>query len=165
MSHAFLDELHYNRFTALFPGPPGWAGARRELLDFMVQGKINRGRHTDHPAGCHFIRSNQRPPPPSPHRRRDGTKSIESWLLSCVCNELKLLEVAGWWCIAAGMVWMADSAEGEDHQDTADSAGLLTLLTQAPPLSHYYTDTHDTHAPQRRLVVHGCIMTEHVSRV
>ena len=36
---------HYNRFTALLPGPPGWTGARRELLDVMVQGKINRGRH------------------------------------------------------------------------------------------------------------------------
>jgi len=24
----------HNHFTALFPGPPGWAGARRELLDF-----------------------------------------------------------------------------------------------------------------------------------
>ena len=52
---------HHNRFTALFPGPPGWAG-----LDFMVQGKINRGRHTDHPAGCHSIRTNQCLPPPSP---------------------------------------------------------------------------------------------------
>jgi len=40
--------------------------ARRELLDFMVQGKINRGRHTDHPAGRHSIRTNQCPPPPSP---------------------------------------------------------------------------------------------------
>jgi len=30
---------HHNRFTALSPGPPGWAGARRELLDFTVQGK------------------------------------------------------------------------------------------------------------------------------
>jgi len=58
---------HHNRFTALFPGPPGWAGARRELLDFMVQGKINRGRHTDHPAGRHSIRTNQCPPLPSPH--------------------------------------------------------------------------------------------------
>jgi len=58
---------HHNRFTILFPGAPGWAGARRELLDFMVQGKINRGRHTDHPAGCHSIRTNQCPPPPSPH--------------------------------------------------------------------------------------------------
>ena len=32
---------HHNRFTALLPGPSGWAGARRELLGFMVQGKIN----------------------------------------------------------------------------------------------------------------------------
>ena len=29
----------HNRFTAIFPGPLGWAGARRELPDFMVQGK------------------------------------------------------------------------------------------------------------------------------
>jgi len=56
---------HHNRFTALFPGPPGWAGARRELLDFMVQEKINRGRH-NHPAGRHSIRTNQCPPSPSP---------------------------------------------------------------------------------------------------
>ena len=56
---------HHNRFTALFPGPLGWAGARRELLDFMVQGKINRDRHTDHPAGRHSIRTNQYPPSPS----------------------------------------------------------------------------------------------------
>ena len=56
---------YHNRFTALFPVPPGWAGARRELLDFMVQGKINRGRHTDHPAGRHSIRTNQCPPPSS----------------------------------------------------------------------------------------------------
>ena len=34
-------------FYGPFPGPPGWAGARRELLEFMVQGKINRGRHSD----------------------------------------------------------------------------------------------------------------------
>ena len=54
-------------FMALFPGPPGWAGARRGLLDFMVQGRINRGRHTDHPDGSHCIRtSNQCPPQPSP---------------------------------------------------------------------------------------------------
>jgi len=49
---------------ALFPGPPGTASARRELLDFMVQGKINRGRHTDHPDGRHSIRTKQCPPPP-----------------------------------------------------------------------------------------------------
>jgi len=33
-------HTHHNRFTALFPRPPGWASARRELLDFMVQRKI-----------------------------------------------------------------------------------------------------------------------------
>ena len=45
-------------FRPFFPGRPGWAGARRELLHFMVQGKINRGRHTDDPAGRHSIRTN-----------------------------------------------------------------------------------------------------------
>jgi len=58
---------HHNRFTAFFPGPPRWDGASRELLDFMVQGEINRGRHTDHPAGRHSMRTKQCPPPPSPH--------------------------------------------------------------------------------------------------
>jgi len=32
----FIRHTH-NHFTAVFPGPP-------KLLDFMVQGKINRGR-------------------------------------------------------------------------------------------------------------------------
>jgi len=57
----------YDRLTALFPGPPGWAGARKELLDFMVQGNINAGRYTDHPAGRHSIRTNQCLPPQPPH--------------------------------------------------------------------------------------------------
>jgi len=65
-SFQLFHHHHHNRFKALFLGPPGWAGARRELLDFMVQGKINRGRHTDHPAGRHSIWTNQWPPPPSP---------------------------------------------------------------------------------------------------
>ena len=57
---------HHNRFTALFLGQHS-AGAKRELLDFMVQGKINRGRNTDHPDVCHSIRTNQCLPPPFPH--------------------------------------------------------------------------------------------------
>ena len=59
-------------FYGPFPGPPGWASARRELLDFMVLGKINRGRHTDHPAESHSIQTNQCPPPPSPHFLQAG---------------------------------------------------------------------------------------------
>jgi len=68
--HNFHDITHSNTqpFYGLFPRQPGWAGARRELLDFVVQGKVNRGRHTDHPAGRHSIWTNQCPPPPStPH--------------------------------------------------------------------------------------------------
>ena len=36
-----------------------------QCLDYMLQGKINRGRHTDQPAGRHSIRTNQCLPPPS----------------------------------------------------------------------------------------------------
>ena len=34
-----------------------------------------RGRHTDHPARCHSIRTNQCPPPPSLHILRAGCPS------------------------------------------------------------------------------------------
>jgi len=27
---------HHNRFTAHFPGPPGWAGARKEVLEWTL---------------------------------------------------------------------------------------------------------------------------------
>jgi len=37
----------------------------RELIDLMVQGEINRGRHSDHPAWRHSIRTKQCPPPSS----------------------------------------------------------------------------------------------------
>ena len=77
---------HHNCFTALFPGPPGWAGARRKLMDFKVQGKINRGRHTDHPAGRHSIWTKQCPPPPSPHFLQAG------WPSCCSTNSVKALK-------------------------------------------------------------------------
>ena len=59
-----IHHHHHNCFTALFPGPPRWVGARTELLDFTVQGKINRGRHTHHPDGRHSIWTKQCPSPP-----------------------------------------------------------------------------------------------------
>ena len=66
---AYIDTTpaHHKRFTALFLGQPGWAGARSKLLDFIVQGKINRGRHTFYPAGHHSIQTNHCPLPLSPH--------------------------------------------------------------------------------------------------
>ena len=43
-----------------FLGPPRWARARRKLLlDFMLPGRITRGRHTNNPGGCHSIWTNQ----------------------------------------------------------------------------------------------------------
>ena len=68
---------------AFFPGPPRWAIARRELLDFMVQGKINRDRHTNHMTGHHSICTNQqslhiftgRMPFLPPNQRRQSTEA------------------------------------------------------------------------------------------
>jgi len=83
---------HHNHFMALFLGPPGWAGARRELLDFMMQGKINRGRHTDHPAGRHSIQTNQCPPPPHPpYFLLAGYPSYH------LNNSVKALKAVVWW--------------------------------------------------------------------
>ena len=84
--HPYTTTPHHNHFTALFQGPPWWAGARKELLDFMVQGKINRGRHTDHQAVRHAIRTKQCPPPPSPI-------FLQTWCHSCrPTNSVKALK-------------------------------------------------------------------------
>jgi len=56
-----LNIHKHNRFTTLFPGLLWWVGARRNLLDFYGASEDNRGRHTDHPAGRHSIRTDQRP--------------------------------------------------------------------------------------------------------
>jgi len=42
-----------------FGDHPGEPVIEEKVLDFMVQGKFNRGRHTDHPAGRQSIRTNQ----------------------------------------------------------------------------------------------------------
>jgi len=68
-------------FYGPFLGPPRWASARRELLECMVQGKINRGRHTDHPAGRLSIRTNQCPPPLYPHFLQAGCPSCRPTML------------------------------------------------------------------------------------
>jgi len=50
-----------------FSGPTRVSRCQKRTLDFMVQEKVNRGRHTNHPARRHSIRTNHCPPPPSPH--------------------------------------------------------------------------------------------------
>jgi len=60
-----IDHIH--RYTTTTVSRPFFRDHPGELVpeENLVQGKINRGRHTDHLAG-HSIRTNQCPPPPSP---------------------------------------------------------------------------------------------------
>jgi len=53
-------NIHTQPFYGPFSGttrPFFWDHPGEPMPDFMVQGKINRGRHTDHPAKCHSIRT------------------------------------------------------------------------------------------------------------
>ena len=60
-----VSPQHHNRFTAL-SGITRVSRCQKRTSGLTVQGKINRGRHTDHPDGRHSIRtSNLCPPPPS----------------------------------------------------------------------------------------------------
>jgi len=73
--HCLLDvttHTHTQLFYGPFSGTTLVTGARRSLLDFMVQRKIHRGSHTDHRVGRHSIRTNQCPPPPSSHFLQAG---------------------------------------------------------------------------------------------
>ena len=56
-----LLSVHTQPFMAPFLGLPGWASARRNLLDFYGARKDNTGRYTDHPGGRNSIWTNQRP--------------------------------------------------------------------------------------------------------
>ena len=83
----------------------------------MVQGKINRDRHTDHPDGRHSIRTKQCPPPPSPifyrpdalfaaqptvskHWRQHSVSFILLWkhniILDAICSRLSVAPRCCW---------------------------------------------------------------------
>jgi len=85
----FLRPIDTTVLRPFFPGLPGWAGARRNLLlDFMVQGKITWGRHTDHPAWRHYIWTNQRPTsiiPPFLRRMPHPSYFILDWDRHQIC--------------------------------------------------------------------------------
>jgi len=87
-----LHSNHHNCFTALFPGPPGWAGARRELLDFMLQGKINRGTtpsgltsvHLHHPPPHFFYSPDVKTPKATSAFTRHGKERAFMTWSSCI---------------------------------------------------------------------------------
>jgi len=57
----FFVLCTHNRFMAFFLWLLRWAGARRNLLDCCGAREDNTGRHIDHPAGRHSLRTYQRP--------------------------------------------------------------------------------------------------------
>ena len=65
---SFLKAITHthNRFTGLIPGLPGWAGCTRNLLDFMVQGKITEADTATIRMGANPSGLISDPPPSSP---------------------------------------------------------------------------------------------------
>jgi len=62
-----LSKLtHTQPFYGPFSGATQVSQCQKRTSGLMVQAEINRGRHTDHAAGRHSIRTNQCPSPPSP---------------------------------------------------------------------------------------------------
>ena len=93
------DELRtrtHNHFTALFPGLPAWAGARRNLLDFMVQGKITEADTPTIWMGATPSELISDPPPSPPPFLRQ---------IPFCCNPPNL----SWLGTGTGMCWIAYS--------------------------------------------------------
>ena len=91
----------HNRFTTLSPG--------NRTSGLMVQGKINRGRHTDHLAGRLSIWTNQCPPPQSSHFLQAGCPSC------CPSNSVKALK--------AKNIHIIDGLMQEQLKEQCDTCG------------------------------------------
>ena len=75
-------------FYGPFSGTTRVSRCRKRTSGLYSAGKISRGRHTDHPAGYHSIRTNQCPPPPSPDFVQVGCPSC------CPTNSVKALKAS-----------------------------------------------------------------------
>jgi len=64
-----------------------WRHKRTSGL-YDASGKINRGRHADHPVGRHSIQINQCPPPPSPIFYRTGALPAAQPTVSNRCYDV-----------------------------------------------------------------------------
>ena len=70
-----LSNTHTTVLRPFFREHPGELVPEENFWTLWCKGKINRGRHTDHPAGRHSVRTKQCPPPPSPHFLQVGCPS------------------------------------------------------------------------------------------
>ena len=64
--NSLLSTTTPQPFYGPFSGTTRVSRCQKRTSGLVVQGKINRGRHIDHPAGRHSIRTKQCPPPPYP---------------------------------------------------------------------------------------------------
>jgi len=67
---------NHNRFTALFPGPPGEPVPEENFWTTWCKGRLTEA-DTNQPAGRHSIRTNQCPPPTIPQTIEESEKKDE----------------------------------------------------------------------------------------
>ena len=70
-----IHHHHHNHLRLFFQDHPGEPVPEENFWTMCLQGKINRGRHTNRPAGRHSIRTKQCPPPSSPCFSQAGCSS------------------------------------------------------------------------------------------
>jgi len=94
-----VPDMTYYVFTTttavlrpFFRDHPGEPVPEENLWILWCKGKLT-GRHTNHPAGCHSIRTNQCPPPPSPPYFTDRIPSCRS------TNSVKALKATDLLCL------------------------------------------------------------------
>jgi len=90
----------------------------------MVQGEINRGRHTDHPAGCHSIQTNQCLPPPSP---RPGRKALNG------CSRLVVAVVFATVSLGGGSQVLCSELQNKTQQESE---------SETKPTGIFRSETH-----------------------
>ena len=93
-----VNNHHTTTTTILWP--PAWAGAKRKLLlDFMVLGRITRGRHTNSLGGCHSIWTNQQSTSNNPHFYAECPSCCNPPNLSWLGRHKNMLD-----CVPGGLV-------------------------------------------------------------
>ena len=98
----------------------------------MVQGEINRDRHTDHPAGRHSIWTNQCPPPPSPQYFFTGPSC-------CPTNSLKALKAD--YCLKINVINILQSRR---KYDTTKLPNLVCIFLVALVGNQQCCKAHET---------------------
>jgi len=140
----------YNRFTAIFWDHPGELMPEKEISSGLYGAKGDtRGRHIDNPAGCHSIRTNQRPisliPPTfTPDALPAATLTIYPGLGQAP-NTLACTPSVIFHCLGKSHKWMtmlmiltASSSNGRLEEITWTSLDYMLKDIPDVPQSHMY---------------------------